>query len=137
MMRELQDTRATATLRAPRPVAAFLLSPNPEYNPFAVLREISDRVPSGTGIRLEVRGTLGSVEVAHALSIWRVCVSRGLEIQTVVFSELAYRTLDVLGLIRTLNATICGVVAHEQRPCHFHAEGPHHCPDGSICQAQP
>ena len=111
----------------------FLLGGNPPGNPFAILRAVRTEVPMGGVVRLELRGDVGSIEVAHAVSIWRVCASRGIRFHVVVFSEIAYKSLSVLGLVRMLSVELCHQAKWNRPTCTFTPETPPHCPLGGSC----
>jgi len=117
--------------------ATFLLGGNPPGNPFAILRSVSEEVPAGSTVRLELRGSVGSIEVAHAVSIWRVCVSRGIKFTSVVFSEGAYKSMSVLGLVRMLGVVLCPQAQRGRPICAYDPTDIPRCPHGGSCLATP
>ena len=114
----------------------FLLGGNPPGNPFAILRSVQE-VPVGSAVRLELRGSIGSIEVAHAVSIWRVCVSRGVRLTSVVFSESAFKSMSILGLVRMLGVVLCPQAQRGRPTCEYHPTDVPHCPHGGSCLATP
>ena len=105
-------------------------------NPFQILNKIAKEVPTGSDVRLELRSQVGSLEVAHLVSIWRLCASRKLRFHALVFSELAYNVLASVGLDKMFPIALCRMSQQHLQACDPSDETcVHYCPDGSSCAA--
>lgn len=110
---ETTTTRQRAVLRLDYDVnTSSALSTSPRRcdttasDPFSILNRVCN-AKQAEDIVLHVHGFMNSIAVAHLMTLWRECTSRGAHLRVVLLNHQSLQILKVLGLGDILDARLC------------------------------